>query len=230
MIDRRQFLVGAAALVVVSSCGAPRLPRREPTARPSIRARSDWADDPPLWTPPTEDPRIVVVHHTASSNVYSPSDVPGILRTIYRNHTGHYSGGQWPDIAYNFIVDQFGTIWEARVVSADGPVAGDATGGNQGHSILCCWLGTHDDEPPSQPAIDAMVSLIAWQAARYRITVGLGATATFASRGSSLWPEGDKVTVPTVCGHRDVSDVTCPGDAGYEVVGSLPALVRTAYG
>ncbi len=54
-------------------------------------------------------------------------------------HTGPDKG--WPDIAYNFMVDRFGQIFEARAGSLAGPVAGSATGGNQGFSQLCCFLG-----------------------------------------------------------------------------------------
>ena len=52
-----------------------------------------------------------VIHHTATTNSYSAASVPDILLGIcyyHRNTRG------WWDIAYNFVVDQYGGVWEAR--------------------------------------------------------------------------------------------------------------------
>ncbi len=51
------------------------------------------------------------MHHSVTQNDYAPADVPGILRSI---QAFHIDGRGWNDIAYNFAVDKFGGIWEAR--------------------------------------------------------------------------------------------------------------------
>lgn len=192
--------------------------------QPAINPRSDWADAPPTGPlHPEEDVRFLLTHHTGSRNNYTLEEVPGILRTIYGNHTGDY--GPWSDIAYNFMVDKFGGIWEGRAGSLDGAVRGDATAGSQGHAILGCWLGNHKEESPTPEAVEAMTALWAWQASLHKIDVRPGSQVSFTSRGSSVWPEGSKVTTKTIAGHRDMSDTTCPGDVGYSVVQNLQGAV-----
>ena len=205
-----------------------RLFTRRPAAppMPEIFPRSAWADADPVGPIVAEDDvRFLLTHHTGSRNNYRQDEIPTILRTIYTNHTGQDSGGAWPDIAYNFMIDKFGGIWEGRAGSIAGPVRGDATGGSQGHAVLACWLGKHHDDPPTDEAIDAMIRLWAWQSHLHGIDVRPGSTTSFVSRGSSRRPAGETVTTPTIAGHRDMSETTCPGDAGYEVVRGLQASV-----
>lgn len=200
--------------------------RRLKVVPPFVHPRRAWAPDMP--TGPIrreEDVRFLLVHHTGSRNNYRADEVPEILRTIYRNHTGAYSDHTWPDIAYNFMIDKYGRIWEGRSGSLDGPIRGDATGGSQGHAILACWLGNHKDEAPTEEAQNAMVHLLAWQASLYRLDVAPGAQTSFLSRGSSRWPVGANVSTATIAGHRDMSETTCPGDAGYEIVHTLQRRV-----
>ena len=129
-------------------------------------------------------------------------------------------------MAYNFFVDRFGRVWEGRAGSLAGPVAGDATGGSQGFDQKCAFLGDHRTEPPTPEAADAMASLLAMLGDRHGIDTSAGATATFESRGSNLHPAGASVTVPTITGHRRVSQTACPGDAGMALVTDvLPGAV-----
>jgi len=195
-----------------------------------IHPRSDWAGGlaptGPLEQEAPGDVRFLLVHHSVNANTYAAADVPGLLRGIYGAHTAPEKG--WPDVAYNFFVDQHGGVWEGRDGSRDAPVKADATGGSQGFALLCCFLGDHRTEPPSPAAEDAMVGLLAHLASRYGIDVLPGATATFTSRGSNKHPEGATVTTPTIAGHRDMSATECPGDAGYALVtGRLRRDVET---
>jgi hypothetical protein len=182
-----------------------------------IIPRAEWAiDRPALNSLPTEDVRFLLVHHSASSNDYSESSVVGILQGFYDFHTSPEKG--WPDIAYNFLIDRYGQIWEGRAGSIDGAVEADATGGNQGSSQLACLIGNFTDEMPTEEALTALRHLLAWMADRFEVSTARGATATFISRGSNRWPAGVEVTTPTIAGHRDMSLTTCPGDALYPYV------------
>lgn len=170
--------------------------------------------------------RFLIVHHSASRNGHSGADAPGILRSFYDYHTSAEKG--WNDIAYNFLIDADGGIWEGRAGSLDGPVAGDATGGNQGFSQLVCIIGDYNTAQPSQASLSSLVWLLAWLADRYDISTAPGAEVTFTSRGSNLHPQGDSVTTPTITGHRTMSRTTCPGDnLNAYVVGSLTADVES---
>jgi len=187
-----------------------------------VQPRDAWgADLRPTGALSQEAPgdvRFLLVHHTASSNAYLAGDVPNILRGIYGFHT---TDKGWPDIAYNFLIDRFGRVWEGRTGSLNGPVKGDATGGSQGFALLACFLGDHSSEPPTRPALDAMGKLLAALASWYAIDVRPGATTSFTSRGSSRYPAGTFVTTSTIAGHRDMSLTTCPGDACYPLLSTL---------
>lgn len=184
--------------------------------------RSEWGSDlAPTGPIPSEpDVRYLLVHHSAEpGNDYQAADVAGILRGFVRFHTSPAKG--WPDLAYNFVVDRFGRVWEGRTGSLAGQVAGDATGGNQGFDQLCCFIGNHQAAEPSPEAFAIMGRLLGALAARAGIAVGDGATATFTSRGSNRHPAGRVVTTATIAGHRDMSSTQCPGD---RVFARLPEL------
>jgi hypothetical protein len=193
----------------------------------AIRPRAAWGTFLPPVGPMQEeapgDLRFLLVHHTASANDYEPDDVVGTIAAIRQLHVVDRG---WPDVAYNFLVDRFGGVWEGREGSLRGPVMADATGGSQGFAQLCCLIGEFSVERPTPEAIAALTALLAWLADTYGIDTAPGATATFTSRGSNRWPAGTEVTTATIAGHRDMSSTACPGDACYPIVrDDLPAAV-----
>lgn len=223
-LTRRQFIGAAAGLVVVGNTLVT------PSRALTINPRSAWgADLAPKGELTTEDVRFLIVHHSASHNGHTAADVPDILRGWYHFHTGPDKG--WPDIAYNFVIDSEGGVWEGRQGSLDGPVTGSATGGNQGFTQLVCMIGDTDTAPGSPAANSALVSVLAWLADRYGVATAAGAEVTFTSRGSNRWPSGATVTTPTIAGHRDMSQTSCPGANLYAyVAGGLMADVESARG
>lgn len=233
-LTRRRFLRGATAGLVApwladglwpGRLGADFAELTDDVNVPTIRPRSDWGADLPPTGPldveAREDVRFLLVHHSASSNDYAAADVPELLRSFFRFHT---TDRGWPDIAYNFLVDRAGVVWEGRQGSLTEPVKGDATGGSQGFALLACWIGDHREQPPTDAAQEAMAGLLAALAARYNIDP-LGETS-FVSRGSNLHPEGTKVQTRCLAGHREMSQTSCPGDVGQALVtGELPTRV-----
>ncbi len=227
---RRQVLLAAAALPVL-----PRLSRSVPSVAlggVEVRPRDVWGaglkPTKPLSEEAAGDVRFLLVHHTASGNGYAKAEVPRLLQGFYALHTGDRS---WGDIAYNFLIDRFGQVWEGRTGSLKGPVKADATGGSQGFAQLACFIGDHTTQPPSAEALDAMGKLLGALAGRYGIDVSPPATATFVSRGSNLHPAGKKVTTPTIAAHREMSKTTCPGDACFRLLRTrLVPLAVTAAG
>ena len=238
-LTRRRFLVlsgtGVAAGFLLPGVSAAQN-RSEFSATPIgnghvVLPRDVWgADIPPTGPMESEAPddvRFLIVHHSASTNDYSAERSTGMLQSFYRFHTSSEKG--WPDIAYNFLVDRHGQIFEGRAGSISSPVRGDATGGSQGFALLCCFIGDHSAVAPTATAQSAMISLLAWLAKTYNIDTNPGSTAEFVSRGSNLHPSGTTVRTPTITGHRTMSRTTCPGDAAFELVeGSFPALVSAA--
>jgi hypothetical protein len=230
-LSRRTFLAGlsATALAIPLIAVRPEMAQaRTPFRGVDVRPRADWAGGltptGPLRQERPGDTRFLLVHHTASANDYDPGDVPGLLRGFYRFHTG--PDRRWPDVAYNFFVDRYGTVWEGRTGSLTGPVMVDATGGSQGFAQLCCFIGDHQIEAPTPAAQLSMTALLAALADTYAIDTAPGATTTFVSRGSNRWPAGTTVRTTTIAGHRDMSLTTCPGDAAYRLVRDVfPAAV-----
>ena len=231
-LSRRAFLRGcsAAVLAVPLATLLPDVAVGAPPGLPgvAVRPRSDWAAAIPAPGPLEQeaagDVRFLIVHHSASTNGYAAGDVPSVIRGFHALHTGPQK--RWPDIAYNFLVDRYGVIWEGRAGSLTGPVKPDATGGSQGFSQICCFVGDHTAEPPTAEAQESMTLLLAALAERYGIDPTPEATVTFVSRGSNKWPAGATVTASTIAGHRDMSLTTCPGDAAYPLVTqTFPAAV-----
>lgn len=219
-LTRRQF-IGAATGLAVAANGLA-LPARGLDINP----RSSWAvDRPPKGPLEGEDVRFLIVHHSASWNGHTGADAPRILRSFYDYHTSPEKG--WNDIAYNFLIDAEGGIWEGRAGSVDGAVAGDATGGNQGSSQLVCIIGDYDAAQPTEASLSALVSVLSWLADRHEVSTAPGARVTFTSRGSNIHPAGAAVTTPTITGHRTMSQTSCPGEnLNSYVAGGLSADVE----
>jgi hypothetical protein len=224
--DRRRFLasgllgvVGALTIGHQRPAGAA-VPRGAQVVAPglAIHPRDEWgADLPPRGPLPAEpDTRLLLVHHTAGSTQHTAEQVPELIRQIYRFHTGPDRG--WNDACYNFVIDRYGGVWEARAGSLAGPVMADATGGSQGFAQLVCLIGDFTATTPSPEAVDALVLTLAWLADRHGLDTSSGATTTFTSRGSNRWPAGASVTARIISGHRDMSATACPGDSFYPFV------------
>ncbi|MEI2671835.1 MAG: N-acetylmuramoyl-L-alanine amidase [Marmoricola sp.] len=163
------------------------------------------------------DVRFLLIHHTSEpGNNYGPGDAPALLRGMYDYHTSSAKG--WPDIAYNFLIDQFGVVYEGRSGSLTQASVPDATGGSQGFSQLACFIGNLDKQGPTPAAQNSMDQVLAYLAERYAVDISPGATTNFVSRGSNRYPSGSSVHTKTVSGHRDMSNTTCPGDAAYAMV------------
>ena len=213
--------VGAAALaaVLVASDGAatavaPTIPPIEVLPGLRIFPRSYWGSDlPPKGPIGREDPKFLLVHHTASPNNYTSAR--SLIRTTYQWHTSNDPSKGWPDVAYEFFIGRDGDVYEGRAGALAGPVRADATGGSQGWAQLVCLLGDFTNVMPTAAAQASLVKVLAWLGDRHRIDTRPGAKVTFVSRGSQRWARGTSVTTTTIAPHRDMSYTGCPGDTLY---------------
>ncbi|MGH9271000.1 MAG: N-acetylmuramoyl-L-alanine amidase, partial [Ilumatobacteraceae bacterium] len=194
-----------------------------------ISPRAAWAgsDRPPLGPFAVEDVRLLLVHHTAThSRPYTAASVPEIIRSSYDYHTSAVKG--WKDVCYNFMVDRFGGVWEARGGSLAGPVVADATGGSQGFAQLVCMIGDFTSVMPSDAALTSLRRVLAWLGHRDGVNTVPGARVQFVSRGSNRWRAGTTVDAATISGHRDMTWTGCPGDRFYPYVRDQLAADVTA--
>jgi hypothetical protein len=190
--------------------------------QPPIIARRAWAGagHPPRNGPFYGEIELGFVHHTENPNGYTAAEVPAMLRAIYRFHV---FGRGWFDIGYNFVVDSFGRIWEARAGGADAPVIGAQAGDWNEISFGVAVLGSFDDVLPSPPALRALEHLLAWKMSLSGLPIR-GRIAAVVQRSDVHFTQfraGQHIHLPRIAGHRDGDATDCPGEALYR---HLPAL------
>jgi uncharacterized protein with LGFP repeats len=211
-VDVRPAAAGPAARAGAVVTGAP---------RPDLRGRRAWAADE-SWR--TSDPRYnrrmkqVHVHHTVNANDYRRTDVPALIRGMYRYHT--YNLG-WSDLGYNFLVDRFGRTWVGRAGGPARRVRGAHTLGFNDTSTGIAVIGSFEDAVPAAAVITAIVRLAAWKLDRDDRMAS--DTVRVVSTGSDLYPAGTRPRLPVIDGHRDTNQTACPGRLLYE---ELPRIRR----
>lgn len=139
----------------------------------------------------------MTVHHTAALLDVN-SNAPARVRQHQRFHIDDRG---WEDLAYHFIVDANGHVYEGRPVTAVGD-----TGTNYdptGHFLVCAE-GDFNRQSIPAAQVAAVVDVLAWGA------VNFGVDAS------------------TIRGHRDWAFTSCPGDGFYPMIssGSLEQSVR----
>lgn len=186
---------------------------RTPPAMPDIISRAEWGANESYHNGVINyalQLRFGVVHHTAhssSANSYSEDQADDLVRSIYRYHT--LSRG-YNDIAYNFLVDRYGNVYEGRKGGMDRPVVSAATGGFNSGSVSVAVLGNFDQGHLPSAGQQAVQDLLAWKFDVHHVDPH-GTTEEVAGSSSNHWPRGTTVELPTIIGHGDTKSTTCPG-------------------
>ena len=188
--------------------------------QPAINSRASWNARPsvePASIAPTV--RMAIVHHSVTANDYAPGDVPGILRSI---QAFHIDGRGWNDIAYNFAVDKYGTIWEARGGGITNAVMGGHAKGANFETTGVVTLGDFTAAAPPQAMVNSIADLVGWKL--YVHGTDPNGTNVFTLGENTKYPTGTVLTLPNVIGHRDVGSTGCPGDQLYPRLGEIRSL------
>jgi N-acetylmuramoyl-L-alanine amidase len=187
-------------------------------------SRKDWGADqcPPRAAPDYGEVRAVHVHHTVSLNDYSPEEAPQIVLAICRYHRN--SNG-WNDIGYNALVDKYGTIYEGRAGGLDRAVIGAQAQGFNAQTAGVANIGDYTSVGASDAALAATATYIRWKLAVHGQPLSGPVTLTSAGGPASRYSAGARVTVDRVLGHRDTGKTACPGDALYDQLDQIRALV-----
>ena len=146
----------------------------------------------------------VIIHHADTANFNDPVLE---MRSIYYFHA--ITRG-WGDIAYNYLVDFMGNVYEGRV-GGEGAVGCHAEGYNAG-SCGICLMGRFFEDPTTPEMHNAIVWITSWAARNLDPT---GAA-----------PFHDIASLPTICGHRDVNNTSCPGDEFYVQLDTVRSEAR----
>ncbi|WP_197088764.1 FG-GAP-like repeat-containing protein [Cellulosimicrobium funkei] len=186
------------------------------TPRPTIYSRAQWGANEAIstWTPQLGRVVGATVHHTAGTNSYTAAQVPALIRGIYVYHA--QSRG-WGDIGYNFLVDKYGRVWEGRKGGVDRAIIAAHASGVNSVAFGVSFLGNYDTATVPRGALSAAARVIAWKFSLHGVTAG---TTTTINGGR----------LPTVFGHRDVGQTTCPGQYLYSRLPELRNLVRGLQG
>ena len=188
---------------------------------PTIVPRSGWGADEeivrakPIYAPAV---RLLVVHHTAGTNSYSPAQAAAIVRGI---EVYHVQGNGWNDIGYNYLIDRFGTVYEGRGGGIDRNVIGAHAEGFNAGTAGIALIGNFSTATPPKAQRDALVALAAW---RLDIAhVDPLSTVVYTSGGNYKYKAGKLVTLRAISGHRDTGPSECPGTGAYKL---LPAIAK----
>ncbi|MEA2002232.1 MAG: peptidoglycan recognition family protein [Actinomycetota bacterium] len=140
----------------------------------------------------------IMVHHTAVV-LAANGEAPGRAR----QHQDYHQGLGWPDLAYHYLIDANGNVYEGRPLDAVGDTATEYD--PTGYLLVCCE-GDFNKQEIGVAQVAALVDMLAWGAAEFGV---------------------DPVAIR---GHRDVASTTCPGDHLYRLLedGSLIAAVSAA--
>lgn len=113
----------------------------------------------------------------------------------------HQHDRSWPDIAYHYLIDPGGNIYQGRDPRFRGDTATEYD--PYGHFMLCID-GNFDESPINEAQRSAAARMLAWAAHRYGVEPS------------------------TLAGHRDFARTRCPGEALYTLLsdGSLLAEVQ----
>ena len=155
--------------------------------------------------------------------------MPALLLAIFDYH--RYVRGFF-DIAYNFIIDAFGRIWEARAGGIDEPVIGAHAGAYNQESTGVAVLGTFSYVVPPPAAIDALQHLLAWKLALHGIP-SLGEVRVEVDPADAFYTPfrpGQLVLLPRVAGHRQGDLTDCPGSAFFARLPSIRPQIAALEG
>lgn len=187
---------------------------------PTIITRAQWGADESLRGAATYNTtvRAVVIHHTASSNDYTTATAAAQIRGIYAYDT---TGLGWSDIAYNFLVDKFGRIYEGRAGSITRAVRGAHAMGFNTDTMGVAALGNYETASAPAVMVDSLAKVAGWKLSQYGVSPS--ATTTLTSQGGSgvKIAQGTTVTLPTVNAHQNTSYTLCPGKYLYPQMATI---------
>ena len=182
-------------------------------------ANESWRDTGPRYAPAVQ---MAFIHHTAGSNSYSRSETPAVIRSIYKYHTSNLG---YSDIAYNFLIDRYGQIFEGRYGGITSTVIGAHAGGFNTGSTGISLIGTFSSANPPSAMIKSLKYLLAWKLDVHHVPPT--GTVVMTSGGSTRYAEGRRVTLNRISGHRDTSQTACPGAKVYYMLSSIRSAVKS---
>lgn len=172
---------------------------------PPIVSQANWGAVPAIASlfVPHQLERITLHHEGV---IFDGSmTAPAYLRAVQR---WSITNRGWPDVPYHFMIGLDGTIYEGRPLEMRGDTN---TGYSTQGMAQVALLGKYDagEQVPTQAQIDAVIDLMAWIAATYRIPPD--AEHIKGHRDYIPFDDTRGFHVDTRTGQK----ITCPGDNLY---------------
>ncbi len=176
------------------------LAETQPARSPSwqrIRARREW--DPAgrsTATVPMGKPYRISIHHSAHDSAkfaYAARSAPATAEIIRGMRNYQVNEKHWEDIAYHFVIDPRGEIWEARPLRFQGA---HVLGHNEGN-IGICLIGNYEIRKPGAAQVKSIKWLVDYLRKKYGI------------------PKN------RIYGHEELKATDCPGKHLMRVVAEL---------
>jgi hypothetical protein len=192
----------------------------QPGTSAAIIPRAAWGGDsvPPRAPAYYGVVQMAFVHHTVTANDYTPQQSASIVVGIAKYHR---DTNGWNDIGYNFLVDQYGQVFEGRAGGIDQAVVGAHAQGYNAQSTGVAVLGTFTDVPIPEAAMAAIAQLLGWKLSLHGVPCEGGLTVVSGGGSLNRYSSGTPVAMQRISGHRDGDKTECPGTALY---GQLPVL------
>jgi hypothetical protein len=175
-------------------------PAAEPPApaavtRLEVIPRSAWGAKPVRGALVPHTLARLTVHHSAQR----APDVNGAPARIRGFQAFHQSKG-FPDIAYHYVIDRAGNVYEGR---DEATVGSTFTNYDPAGHFLALLDGNFEVQEPTAEQMEALARLLAWASVRHGLPTS------------------------TISGHRDHAATACPGKAVYATLqdGSLKRRV-----
>jgi hypothetical protein len=186
-------VLAAVGALVVSAC-APPTPGPPPPPETGIHSRAEWGGPNVGACSGYTDPLTYgIIHHTGGGP--ADNDYTNAASKINGIYNYHVTSGGYCDIAYNFLVDKGGGVWEGRAGGVMNAVMGAHTAGHNHNSFGVAVLGDFDCgscPEPSNESKNALVALFAWKFQRHGVhPAGLP--------NNEVWT------------HRELNATACPG-------------------
>jgi hypothetical protein len=196
--------------------------------RPGMVGRTTWGARPFACDggPEYSTLKYAVVHHTVNSNGYGPGESPGIVRAIQNYHLDALG---YCDIAYNFLIDRYGTTFVGRDGGAKQAVIGGHAGGFNTGSVGVALIGDFTSVQPPGEQWNALVKLLRWRLSVAHLDPSVPTTIKVGSSpcGCQRWPVGTTVYLDNlIWGHGDLNNTACPGAAFSPRRGALRQAVQ----
>ncbi len=130
-------------------------------------------------------PTRLTIHHSAHDDVDSADTMAGTARLIRSMQESHIRDRDWADLAYHYVIDPKGRVWEGRLMKFQGAHAG--SGPLNKSNIGVVLMGDFQEQPPTAAAAASLNALVAF----LRKTYGIPAREIY--------------------GHQDLHATQCPG-------------------